>query len=332
MRAILPEVQGTFNDHISNREFRSLKIPFAQSSEVIADFGTIIFQHYQSRDITLGHYFTMIKEPVEVQISFDRPVLMLSYILDGFVAYLDKGLTGNTLVNAGTFHLCYESPAVHPLRLGQGYMENFYIGLSEHYIESMDEADWHTKELADAIKGRFSVALHTPFYKVTSRMRKVIREIMSYQGAHIDLFLKSKLPELIMLYLSSAALETSPPVVIKDNRERLDELRNYINANLEKPLNARQLAARAQLSETVLHKQFRQLYGLPIYKYVQEQRMLKAQQMLTGTAFHTVEQIAMECGYSNKSNFVNAFKKRFGKSTNYYRQVGAVLDKNAQPN
>jgi AraC-like DNA-binding protein len=332
MRAILPEVQGTFNDHISNKEFRSLKIPFAQTSEIIADFGTIIFQHYESRDITLGHYFTMIKTPVEVQISFDRPVLMLSYILDGSVDYLDKGLTGNTLVNAGTFHLCYESPAIHPLRLGEGYMENFYIGLSEHYIESMDEADWHTKELADAIKGRFSIALHTPFYKITSRMRKVIREVMSYQGAHIDLFLKSKLPELIMLYLSSAALEAGPQVIIKDNKERLEELRSYIDDNLDKPLAVRSLASRAGLSETVLHKQFRQLFGLPIYKYILERRMLKAQQMLTSPLSHSVEKIAMECGYANKSNFVNAFKKRFGKSTNYYRQVGAVLDKNSQLN
>ena len=332
MRAIIPEAHGAFNNYISNPEFRSLKIPFAKSSEVIADFGTIILQHYESRDITLGHYFTMIKEPIEVQISFDRPMLMLSYILDGLVAYLDKGLTGNTLVNAGTFHLCYESPAVHPLRLGQGYMENFYIGLSEHYIESMDEADWHTRELADAIKGRFSIALHTPFYKITARMRKAIREIMSYQGAHVDLFLKSKLPELIMLYLSSAALESAPPVIIKDNKERLSELIGYINANLDKSLTARHLAVRSQLSETVLQKQFRQLYGMPIYKYVLEQRMLKAQQMLTSPALYTVEQIAMECGYSNKSNFVNAFKKRFGKSTNYYRQVRAVLGKESQQN
>lgn len=325
MRAILPEVQGTFNGYISNPEFRSLKIPFAQSSEVIADFGTIILQRYESRDITLGHYFTMIKEPVEVQICFDHPMLMLSYILDGFVSYLDKGLTGNTLVNAGTFHLCYESPAVHPLRLGEGYMENFYIGLSEHYIQSMDEADWHTRELADAVKGRFSVALHTPFYRVTSRMRKVIRQIMAYQGSHVDLFLKSKLPELILQYLSSAALENAAPVIIKDNKDRLQELLIYIEANLDKALSIRHLAGRSQMSETVLHKQFRQQFGAPVHQYVLEQRMLKAQQMLTGPVFYSVEQIALECGYANKSNFVNAFKKRFGKGTNYYRQVGKVL-------
>lgn len=330
MRAIIPQVQGTFNDHISNPEFRSLKIPFAESSEVVAGFGTIILQRYESPDITLGHYFTMIKEPIELQISFDRPMLMLSYILDGFVSYLDKGLTGNTLVSSGTFHLCYESPAIHPLRLGDGYMENFYIGLSEHYIRSMDEADWHTKELADAVKGRFSVALHTPFYKITARMRKVIREIMAYQGSHVDLFLKSKLPELIMQYLSSAALQAAPPVIVKANKEKLEELLTYIENNLGEPLNIRQLALRAGLSETMLHRQFRQLLGVPIYKYVSERRMLKAQQMLTSPTFYSVEHIAIECGYANKSNFVNAFKKRFGKSTNYYRQVGAVLDRNPQ--
>ncbi|HWB91724.1 MAG TPA: AraC family transcriptional regulator [Puia sp.] len=72
-----------------------------------------------------------------------------------------------------------------------------------------------------------------------------------------------------------------------------------------------QLARMVSISESKLKKDFKLLYGVPVYEYFQKVRMQAARDRLLGGA-HSVKEVAMELGYSNLSNFTIAFKKEFG--------------------
>ncbi|HMH20448.1 MAG TPA: helix-turn-helix transcriptional regulator [Puia sp.] len=72
-----------------------------------------------------------------------------------------------------------------------------------------------------------------------------------------------------------------------------------------------QLAKMFSISESKLKKDFKLLYGAPIYEYFQKIRMQAAKDKLL-TGGHSVKEVAMELGYSNLSNFTIAFKKEFG--------------------
>lgn len=77
------------------------------------------------------------------------------------------------------------------------------------------------------------------------------------------------------------------------------------------PPSIQQLARIAAISESKLKKDFKTMYGYPIYEYYQKARMQAAQdKLLTGR--YSVKEVAMELGYSNLSNFTIAFKKEFG--------------------
>jgi AraC-like DNA-binding protein len=72
-----------------------------------------------------------------------------------------------------------------------------------------------------------------------------------------------------------------------------------------------QLAKMVSISESKLKKDFKLIYGLPVYEYFQKIRMQAAKdKLLSGE--HSVKEVAMELGYSNLSNFTIAFKKEFG--------------------
>lgn len=72
-----------------------------------------------------------------------------------------------------------------------------------------------------------------------------------------------------------------------------------------------QLAKMVSISESKLKKDFKVMYGSPIYEYYQKARMQAAQdKLLTGK--YSVKEVAMELGYANLSNFTIAFKKAFG--------------------
>ena len=72
-----------------------------------------------------------------------------------------------------------------------------------------------------------------------------------------------------------------------------------------------QLARMVSISESKLKKDFKLLYGVPVYEYFQKVRMQAARDRLLAGA-HSVKEVAMELGYANLSNFTIAFKKEFG--------------------
>lgn len=72
-----------------------------------------------------------------------------------------------------------------------------------------------------------------------------------------------------------------------------------------------ELARISAMSNTKLKKDFKALYGLPIYEYFQKNRMLKAKSLL-GLGEYTIKEVGQMVGYSNLSHFANTFKKEFG--------------------
>lgn len=98
----------------------------------------------------------------------------------------------------------------------------------------------------------------------------------------------------------------------KEDISRVMHIERLLTKNLlQAPPSIQQLAKIAAISESKLKKDFKTMYGLPIYEYYQKARMHAAQdKLLTGK--YAVKEVAMELGYSNLSNFTIAFKKEFG--------------------
>jgi AraC-like DNA-binding protein len=71
-----------------------------------------------------------------------------------------------------------------------------------------------------------------------------------------------------------------------------------------------ELAKTANMSPSKLKKNFKQVYGSPIYEYYQKNRMQRAKNMLL-TGNYSVKEVGLGLGYANLSNFTLAFKKEF---------------------
>lgn len=71
------------------------------------------------------------------------------------------------------------------------------------------------------------------------------------------------------------------------------------------------LSKAAAMSPTKLKKDFKQLYGLPIYEYYQKNRMKKAHSLLSENNY-SIKEVGIMVGYTNLSHFAVSFKKEFG--------------------
>lgn len=98
----------------------------------------------------------------------------------------------------------------------------------------------------------------------------------------------------------------------QEDINRVMQIEGILTKDIFQPApSIQQLAKMVSISESKLKKDFKTMYGFPIYEYYQKARMQAAQDKLL-TRKYSVKEVAMELGYANLSNFTIAFKKEFG--------------------
>jgi len=101
---------------------------------------------------------------------------------------------------------------------------------------------------------------------------------------------------------------------IRMTRDEIDTIL-AVEAQLLKDLSCAptiaQLAKNSALSPSKLKKQFKDVFGLPIYEHYQKARMTRARELLLEGG-RSVKEVGMGLGYTNLSNFSLAFRKVFG--------------------
>lgn len=139
------------------------------------------------------------------------------------------------------------------------------------------------------------------------------------QGVYQRIFLESQ-ALLVLLHTHSAcqAKEDTPCfhckfLNIPSEKQKIMQARVILMINLAEPPTIPQLARAVHINECYLKKGFKEMYGVSVFDFVQQERVQKAKQLLQGAA-HSIQHIALELGYSNPSNFTNAFKKLTGKA------------------
>ena len=87
-------------------------------------------------------------------------------------------------------------------------------------------------------------------------------------------------------------------------------------------LNADVLAGALGISRRLLDLRYRQINGKSVRTSIEEARLKRAQQLLSGTRLSHGE-IARSCGYKSESYLEHVFMRRFGRSMGEFRNSGA---------
>ena len=101
---------------------------------------------------------------------------------------------------------------------------------------------------------------------------------------------------------------------------RIRKVLEYIDAHLDDELDLERLSAVAAFSKYHFHRQFRDLLGVSVFKYVQLRRMKRAAYRLAFRPNQPVLEIALDCAYEGPEAFSRAFKKHVGSSPTEFRK------------
>ena len=97
----------------------------------------------------------------------------------------------------------------------------------------------------------------------------------------------------------------------KLRREKLFEAKEILIENLDDPPSLSELSKLIGLNNFKLKKSFKELFGVPVFKYLQNERLSKAHELIQNQDT-SVQEAAWHVGYDSLSSFSNAFEKKFG--------------------
>lgn len=148
----------------------------------------------------------------------------------------------------------------------------------------------------------------------------VMREIYDNIEHEETVYMQLKLVELFML-LGRLPRGRRERVYCPGNQlELVKHIRDHIITDCDYYSSAEQLAREHGMSSAQLQRLFREVYGMPIYRYLKEYRMEQAAVDLINTDAPVME-IAVNAGFTNASKFSESFRKRYGMNPTAYRKL-----------
>jgi len=168
-----------------------------------------------------------------------------------------------------------------------GEMLNQLVNPSDHYIEG-------------------------PSFTMTPEMQTIVDSLFNiqYEGKTKMMFFRSQITTLLSHFFGQlASLKTKK--IKTPERDKLNQARDILLNNLDNPPSLSEISKQIGLNTFKLKKDFKAFFGVPVFKYLQNERLTLAHKMIRNQE-STVQEAAWHVGYDSLSSFSNAFEKKFG--------------------
>ena len=151
-----------------------------------------------------------------------------------------------------------------------------------------------------------------PRFFMTPEMEQIVDNIFNndYDGKAKMMFFRSQITALLSHFFWQLSTLQKQDFRTTE-REKLYQAKEILSNNLEAPPSLTELSRLIGLNTFQLKKEFKQLFGVPVFKYLQNERMTTAHDLIRRKKA-TVQEAAWHVGYDSLSSFSNAFTKKFG--------------------
>ncbi len=246
--------------------------------------------------------------------DFDKIILFfggnVSYLIEGKNYYLEPG----DIILVNRFHL--HRPLIDP---NMPY-DRAVLYISHEYLKNYRTKDYDPFRLFHLVADRKDYVLRLPDHakqRILDCYERLLRA--SEDGGYgADerkrlLFLEwmvelNRLPDTF-------GEEEEPLAGAVFHQKNIDIL-NYLNEHLTEEITVDELAERFFVSKYHMMRQFKAETGYSIHKYVTEKRLIMAKRLLLKD--NPVIKVSEQCGFSEYSVFLRAFRKRFGMTPGDY--------------
>ncbi|HOX82836.1 MAG TPA: AraC family transcriptional regulator [Chryseolinea sp.] len=160
-----------------------------------------------------------------------------------------------------------------------------------------------------------------PIFYMSPDMQSAVDKIFStsYTGTTRMMFIRSQVMELLSHFFAIISQADHRAEIKNPERHKLYEAKEILSNNMEAPPSLSELSKLIGLNSFKLKKSFKELFGVPVFKYLQHERLNKAHELLTHRGM-SIQEVAGLVGYESISSFSSAFLKKFGQRPSEIRK------------
>ncbi len=276
-----------------------------------------------TRDIIDINDFTILIEeansdkPTFDSCYFDEPVIAVAFYGSGnvnlSVKYADKQKAFDyTKGLALSFYADEKVEFLHSVSESRP-LECIVIATAIRNIEKLPnhEGELFSEMLYQLVHPRDHY-VEGPKFFMAPEMQVIVDQIFhnKYEGKAKMMFFRSQITSLVAHFFGQLSM-TTEVTIPEGEREKLLQAKEILAANLESPPSLSELSKQIGLNTFKLKKNFKELFGVPVFKYLQNERLNTAHNLLRNDNV-SIQEAAWHVGYDSLSSFSNAFYTKFG--------------------
>ncbi|GAA4899371.1 hypothetical protein GCM10023311_25800 [Flaviramulus aquimarinus] len=276
-----------------------------------------------TRDIIDINDFTILVEEAKVNeptidsCFFDEPIIAVAFYgsgnVDLAVKYIDKQKQFNyTKGLALSFYADEKVEFVHTVSVSKP-LECLVIATTIKSIEKLpnEEGDLFGEMLNQLVNPKDHY-VEGPSFIMTPEMQSIVDSLFNikYTGKTKMMFFRSQITTLLSHFFGQLAASKIEKINTSE-REKLNQARDILLENIDNPPSLNEISKEIGLNTFKLKKEFKAFFGVPVFKYLQNERLTLAHKMISKQE-STVQEAAWHVGYDSLSSFSNAFEKKFG--------------------
>ncbi|WP_411895611.1 helix-turn-helix domain-containing protein [Winogradskyella sp. A2] len=248
---------------------------------------------------------------------FDEPIIAVAFYgsgnVDLSVKYGNKQKEFNyTKGLALSFYADDNVEFIHTVSASKP-LECLVIATSINAIEALpnDEGELFS-EMLNQLVNPSDHYVEGPSFFMTPDMQSIVDSLFNikYKGKTKMMFFRSQITALLSHFFGQLATLKTEKIKSLE-REKLDLAKKILLDNIDDPPSLTELSKQIGLNTFKLKRDFKALFGVPVFKYLQNERLTLANKMIRNEEA-TVQEAAWHVGYDSLSSFSNAFEKKFG--------------------
>ncbi len=280
--------------------------------------------------IVLGHASSVFDTKDQLQTAqSDNEKVRLHMGLRGDYSFTCKQVPGTWDLIGGHHNLMYTNGLDLEIQNKSIEIETLGISIDKaKFIEMAGGSSKLIKLFIEDISAGKNALASTTWGTIQSRIQRTVNEMLHnpYQDRMEEIFLYGKTLELLILCIDNYESKfKSSYIYLKStfDKEAIVRARDFVRENVTSPPSLSEVAREVGINEYKLKYGFKEMFGIPIFNYLQNERLNLATQMLRDSTLQ-ISNIATELGYASPQHFSNIYKKKMGTSPSKVRK-GQIL-------
>jgi AraC-like DNA-binding protein len=276
-----------------------------------------------NRDIIDINDFTVLveeansEEPTIDSCFFDEPIIAVAFYGSGnvnlSVKYKNKKKEfEHTKGLALSFYADEQVEFIHTVSASRP-LQCIVIATAARNLEEMPNQEGELfGELLHQLVHPKDHYVEGPAFLMTPEMQDIVDQVfhINYKGKAKMMFFRSQMTSLLAHFFGQLSTIHDKPMP-QVERDKLIMAQEILTNNLETPPSLTELSKEIGMNTFKLKKNFKEFFGVPVFKYLQNERLTSAHKMIRNQDA-TVQEAAWHVGYDSLSSFSNAFEKKFG--------------------